>query len=101
MVRRRNTENQWTARYERRVLTFLNGEGVGKSVHLSKIYAAVFRILRDEKMLEEGEDLEYRVRWVLSNMQKRELVKNTKSSEGEWAITEHGSLPLCEVLEDL
>jgi hypothetical protein len=59
-------------------------------LHLEAIYRRVHADLRHNNLLREGDELDYWVRWALSNAQKKGHVKNTAPAEGEWQITEKG-----------
>ena len=62
----------------------------GGPVGLKPIYRQVDKT-EHQNVLREGtkrKDFEYEIRWALSNMQKKNLVRN--STRGEWEITDTG-----------
>ena len=88
----------WTNQYEYQVLVVLNS--TDGPLHLAAIYRGVSENLRRDKLLCQGEDYEWRTRWVLSNMAKKELVKNTDPHTGQWQITDRGREWLRPIPED-
>lgn len=77
---------KWTVRYEYWTLLVLNK--ASGPLTLGTVYREVSRSLKREKLLREGEDFEWRIRWTLSNAGKKGLAKN--AARGEWEITQRG-----------
>lgn len=73
---------------------------VSGPLHLEAIYRRVRAHLEKSNLLREGDDLEYWIRWALSNAQKKEHVKNTASGSGVWEITEKGRHSLAVPIDD-
>src|SRR5271154_7345788 len=73
---------------------------VSEPLHLEAIYRRVRTHLEKGNLLREADDLEYSIRWALSNAQKNETDHVKHTARGEWEITEKGRHSLVVPIED-